>query len=305
VSDQLSRKLCGGVSCNAEGTIQAVVATLNVVDKDREVILPGAIVDGSRVKLSAYGHGAMFGEMPVGKGTLHVEGGQVVFRGRYFGTTAAGREAAALMKELADDQQFSFGFRVLKSSEPDARWRALGAVRVLERIDPFEVSPVLIGAGIGTRTISAKCSGCGGASGASCGCRTAKHPDPAEVEQLARDVTKTLERHEAFEAALAEGHQGRLALDVAAKAVRWISGGRMQEPPIVRFFDFDGRRGGYFDPTEPDSIFVSRGLADLETISATAHEVAHWLRPWDAGEEVPRIEAESVVRRYLARFEGN
>jgi len=56
----------------ATGEVEAIIATLNVVDKDFEVITKDAIPDGSKVKMSSYGHDivGMFaaGSLPVGKG---------------------------------------------------------------------------------------------------------------------------------------------------------------------------------------------------------------------------------------------
>jgi phage head maturation protease len=144
------------------GEVEAVVATLNTVDRDHEVILPGAIPEGSKVKLSMYGHGAMWGDMPVGKGTLHVKGERLLFRGKFFMTTARGADAFRTLKEIGSDQEWSFGFRVIDAENATEEWSKQGAFRILKKLEPFEVSPVLIGAGIGTRTVSMKCDGCGG-----------------------------------------------------------------------------------------------------------------------------------------------
>lgn len=139
-----------------QGVVTAVVATLSVVDRDREVILPGALQNGAKVKLSAYGHGAMFGDAPVGKGVITVEGDKAVFKGNFFMTTTRGIEAFRTIKELGTEQEWSFGFRVLESSDPDDAWRAKGAVKILKKIAAFEVSPVIIGAGIDTGTVAVK-----------------------------------------------------------------------------------------------------------------------------------------------------
>lgn len=144
-----------------KGEVEAIIATTETVDRDHEVILKGAIPDGAKVKLSGYGHGAMFGEMPVGKGTLHNDGSKVIFRGKFFISTPRGREAFDTLKEFGSDQEWSFGFRVLDAENASEEWLKQGAFRVLKKLEPFEVSPVLLGAGIGTRTIKIKCDGCG------------------------------------------------------------------------------------------------------------------------------------------------
>lgn len=140
----------------AKGEVHAIVATLGVVDRDEDVIRKDAIKDGAKVKVSGYGHDAIFGEAPVGKGALFVTGDQVLFKGTYFMDTQRGREAFALMKAMGADQEWSFGFRVMGYEVPSEDERAKGARRILTKLDPFEVSPVILGAGIGTRTVSAK-----------------------------------------------------------------------------------------------------------------------------------------------------
>jgi hypothetical protein len=139
-----------------KGEVQAVVATLGVVDRDEDIIRKGAIPNGARVKVSGYGHDAMFGEPPVGKGALFIEGDKVVFKGQYFLDTTRGRESFNVVKGLGADGEWSFGFRVLGSEVPEEADRAKGARRILTKLEPFEVSPVMVGAGVGTQTISAK-----------------------------------------------------------------------------------------------------------------------------------------------------
>jgi phage head maturation protease len=200
-----------------KGEVKAVIATLNKVDRDREVILTGAVPDGAKVKLSGYGHGAMFGEMPVGKGTLHVEGEKVMFDGKFFLSTPRGAEAFQTLKELGADQEWSFGFRVLDAENAAEEWVKQGAFRVLKKLEPFEVSPVLMGAGIGTRTVSMKCDGCGEShEGETCTPCAAKAARAAE-EKAAADA-KTLAGAEAARVAEAKrGEEARIAADAALK----------------------------------------------------------------------------------------
>jgi hypothetical protein len=153
------RKFFGGVQIKdiERGELVARVATLNVVDHDADIIPAGAIADDARlVSLSGYAHNSMFGDAPTGKGRAREEGDAIIWRGRAFLNTAAGREAFAVLLEMGGEQEWSFGFRILQSELPDERQRRLGARRILSKIDIFEVSPVLIGAGIRTATLSAK-----------------------------------------------------------------------------------------------------------------------------------------------------
>jgi hypothetical protein len=306
----LGRKLCDGLSCDAEGTVVAVVAKLGVVDRDAEVITRDALPPGAYTEaglpaiISGYGHSAIMTqisgagvpvEAPVGKGTIHVEGDEAVFRGRYF-SSARGQEAATVAREMGSAQSWSLTFLIAAAEPSTGNWKAQGARRTLTKIVPFEVSPVTMSAGAGTRTVSAKSASCG------CGGGSSTHPTAAAVELVMADVKRTNARLQAMQAALAEPH-GALALDIAERAVRWMTNGREHEPPVVKFFDFDAERSGYYTPADPDSIYISRGLSDIEVIRTTAHETAHWLRPWDSGEAVPRIEAQHVLNRYLATFE--
>lgn len=141
-----------------QGEVVAVVATLGVVDKDGDVILPGAIPPNSAVKMSAYGHDVVIdGASPVGKGTISEEGTAAVFRGRFFLTTQRGREAFNTVKELGPDSQWSFGFpRGVKTESLTEEWRTKGARRIISGMLPIEASPVFVGAGIGTHTVMAK-----------------------------------------------------------------------------------------------------------------------------------------------------
>lgn len=139
-----------------KGDVEAIVATLEVIDRDEDIIRADAIKDGSKVSMSSYGHDAVWGDTPVGKGKIHIEGNKAVFKGRIFLATQRGRETFEVLKEMGTDQQWSFGFRVLGSEVPDEAHRKQGARRILTKLEAFEVSPVIVGAGVGTRTVAVK-----------------------------------------------------------------------------------------------------------------------------------------------------
>lgn len=139
------------------GEVELIFATLNVVDRDRDVIAKGAIPEGVTVKMSSYGHDIVTtGAAPVGKGPTFIRGDKVGARIKMFMTTQRGKEALAVIKEMGEDQEWSFGFKVLEEEPATKEWSAKGAERILTKLSAFEVSPVLIGAGIGTRTLAAK-----------------------------------------------------------------------------------------------------------------------------------------------------
>jgi hypothetical protein len=137
-----------------KGLVEAVFSTFNVIDKDRELTLPGAIKDGTEVVISAYGHESHWGKLPVGKGVLRTTETEAIMEGQFFMGTTAGRETFEVVKELGELQEWSYSLddvtRKLAEAEGQRYW-------ILEDIGLIkEVSPVLQGAGINTRTLSAK-----------------------------------------------------------------------------------------------------------------------------------------------------
>lgn len=142
------------------GEVSAIVATLEVVDRDGDVILPGAIpVAGTKVKLSGYGHDVILQDAPpVGIGTISEEGGKAVFNGRFFMSTQRGREAFATVKELGTDGEWSFGFpnSTVKTAKMTDAWKEKGARRLIKSLEPVEASPVFRGAGMNTMTMHVK-----------------------------------------------------------------------------------------------------------------------------------------------------
>jgi hypothetical protein len=106
--------------------------------------------------MSSYGHDAVFGDLPAGKGTLSIDGNDVVFEGKAFLSTTRGRDTFEVLKEMGPDQEWSFGFRILGAEVPDDSWKKKGARRMLTKLDAFEVSPVIRGAGVNTRTLAVK-----------------------------------------------------------------------------------------------------------------------------------------------------
>jgi hypothetical protein len=136
------------------GEIEAIIATLGVVDRDGDILRKGSIPHGTAVAMSGWGHDAVFGSRPVGKGTIYIDGNKAVFKGRVFLNTAAGRETFEVLKELPTE--WSWGFHVVNDESPNEAERKAGARRILTKTAPFEVSPVIIGAGIGTGTVAVK-----------------------------------------------------------------------------------------------------------------------------------------------------
>lgn len=166
---EISTKAVGPVAFTDDdkGEVQAVVYTLGVVDRDGDVILPESFQGEAKVKLSHYGHSAVLAhakgtgnpvEAPVGKGVVRRNAAnELEFRGNYFMSTTRGRDAYFTAKEMGAEQEWSVSFWRDKGEKPDAQWSAKGARRLWRtEIDPFEVSPVTIAGGRGTRTVGVK-----------------------------------------------------------------------------------------------------------------------------------------------------
>ena len=136
-----------------KGAVRAVFATLSAIDHDGDMILPGAIGE-QRVRMSAYGHQSWYGELPVGKGRVYEEGENAIFEGQFFLTTTPGRDTYETVKAMGDLQEWSFA---LPEIESEMRTTPEGQnFRAIKKVTVPEVSPVLLGAGVNTRTLDVK-----------------------------------------------------------------------------------------------------------------------------------------------------
>lgn len=132
-----------------KGEVEAVFATLGVVDSDGDVTVAGAFEDGDEVLISAYGHKSWMGALPVGMGVIGEEGTEAVFKGNFWLDTINGKDTFLTVKNTGRKQEWSYGYDPTKWSygEHDGK-----RVRFLEQIKTYEISPVLLGAGVGTHT---------------------------------------------------------------------------------------------------------------------------------------------------------
>lgn len=138
------------------GQVTAVFATLNVVDSDGDVTLPGAFEVGAEAPISDYGHTShmeMGGRLPVGKGRIRMSGDKAIMDGQFFLDTPHGLAAFRTVKHLGGIGQWSYGFDTLDSAPGSFGGRQ---VRFLKRQKVLEFSPTLVGAGVGTQTLSTK-----------------------------------------------------------------------------------------------------------------------------------------------------
>lgn len=133
-----------------QGIVSAAFATLNVVDLDGDLTEPGAF--GSQdVRMAQWGHD--WASLPIGRGRIREQGDQAIFDGSFFLDTDHGKNSFATVKGLGDLQEWSYGFDVLDwgYAERDGR-----TIRILKKMKVHEVSPVMLGAGVGTHTLDIK-----------------------------------------------------------------------------------------------------------------------------------------------------
>lgn len=138
-----------------KGEIVAVFATLNVVDSDGDVTPNGAFENGAKVRISAYGHSSWGDRLPVGKGTIRETKTEAILDGRFFMDNADALSTFNVVKQLGEDglQEFSYGYDPVEYSFGEFEGQQ---VRFLQKVKVHEVSPVLLGAGVGTRLLTAK-----------------------------------------------------------------------------------------------------------------------------------------------------
>ncbi|MER7126755.1 HK97 family phage prohead protease [Micrococcus luteus] len=138
-----------------KGIIRAVFSTFNKIDSDRDVTPPGAFEDGAPVQISAYGHKSWEGALPVGLGTIRQTSKEAILEGQFLLDTTHGADTWKTVKAMSDAgmQEWSYGFDPVEWSYGEFEGQK---VRFLNKLKVFEVSPVLRGAGVNTRTLSAK-----------------------------------------------------------------------------------------------------------------------------------------------------
>lgn len=141
------------------GEVEAVFATLNVIDHDGDVILPGAIEDGAPVTLSS-AHKAWEGAPAVGVGTIHEVGNELVVKASYFLDTDHGRNAFHTVKGLAAHGLGEWSWSLENVTAQRGAWKTDAGTKTANIISKVgrvaEVSDVFRGAGIGTRTLATK-----------------------------------------------------------------------------------------------------------------------------------------------------
>lgn len=167
-----------------KGIAEIVFATFHAKDHDGDVTLPGAFAGNNAVVVSAYGHKSWDGELPVGTARIHETDKDARATIEFFMDTPHGAATFHTVKGLARKGlgDYSYGFEPVERGDPTPEMQKDGIRRVLKRLKVFEVSPVLRGAGIGTRTLVVK------------GRKAAQEDVATAIEQLGRAIARH-ERH--------------------------------------------------------------------------------------------------------------
>ncbi len=155
-----------------KGHFTALVAPFLSVDKQGDVTMPGAFGAGQPILISGFGH-ASWGDgtaaLTVGKGKIYDGPDGGVVEGQFNLNTFAGRETYETVKFNGELQEWSYALpkivaEYLTLTELSAQGHHVQAngygteekLRVLRKITVNEASPVLMGAGNGTRTLAIK-----------------------------------------------------------------------------------------------------------------------------------------------------
>jgi len=117
-------------------------------DADGDVILPSATPEAHPVVVSVDAHDVVFNKgAPAGKATLYAAGNCIVAHGRAF-DTGRGKMLRDKLQERGPDLQWSVAYwtsptRLISHKPTPAELKQWpDARRIIEKWDPFEVSPV-------------------------------------------------------------------------------------------------------------------------------------------------------------------
>lgn len=144
-----------------KGLVRAILATFDVVDKDGDITRKGFFGNQPDVPI-LWGHD--WGMMPLGLAAITETKDAAVLDGALNLDTQAGRDALAVLKFQGEAQEWSYGFSILAGgSTPLEPGNNDGALRELHATADggagakvAEASPVVVGAGEGTMTVSVK-----------------------------------------------------------------------------------------------------------------------------------------------------
>lgn len=149
----MDRKAFNLKALDETGSGEAVIATLGVIDRDGDVIEPGAFGEQTAKLIPAHDWSSVW----LGKARVFERDNEAVAAFKINLDIPAAKDwHSALKFDLKEGQpigEWSWGFSVDESGDGEMNGQR---VRMLKRVTVHEVSPVLLGAGINTRTLSMK-----------------------------------------------------------------------------------------------------------------------------------------------------
>jgi hypothetical protein len=146
------------------GGAKVILAHLETVDRDRDILDRGSMRPAAHVVLSAWNHSALHGgEEPVGFARRVREEGDKITAEIVFFDTPEGRRCCEKVQREAPD--FSFGLRNIETRPLTDDERRRGALRAIRRFELYEVSPVVKGASVASGTAHACCGSCATGAG--------------------------------------------------------------------------------------------------------------------------------------------
>lgn len=151
-------------AAGADGTASWVMAAFNEIDLDGDVTVPGAF--GRQTFSIVPAHDST--HVPLGKGAVYETATEAIVDAKFNLEIPAARDwHSAIMFDLANPpavQEYSYAYSIRPGGSKLGTFRG-SKVRFLQPlpdgtpgVEVFESSPVLRGAGVGTRTLAAKAS---------------------------------------------------------------------------------------------------------------------------------------------------
>ena len=126
-----------------------VVATLGVTDKDDDVLEPGSV--GQQMCLMGnWGHTISRGSTPIGKARVYEDGNKLMADVEFNPGIQAALETYESIRFAPELVEVSFGL-IPEEWAYGTNW-----VRTIKKMKVFEVSPVVMGAGVDTGVMSVK-----------------------------------------------------------------------------------------------------------------------------------------------------
>jgi hypothetical protein len=146
-------------SASQEGVVSVIFATLNTIDRDGDVTVPGAF--GNQIGKISPAHDWRAATLGVAK--VREDGNHAIADLQFnleISSAVDWYKSIRFAHENGAPQEYSYGFDVLDSEQGVFEGQR---VRLLKKVKVYEVSPVMVGAGLGTQTLSVKtCTTCGG-----------------------------------------------------------------------------------------------------------------------------------------------